>query len=148
MSLDGEELGSFPLDNAAPAALPGFDDQGKATVTVTVPDGTPAGTAVLTLTGETTGTTTEVPITVDAGRGGQSTTTATATPNTVKVKKGVSRINVTVTATGATPTGEVVVLNGTTELGRATPDECRHGPDPGRPVQPGRGSEPPGALPR
>ena len=78
VSLDGEELGSFALDNAPPAALPGFDDQGKATVTVTLPADTPAGTAVLTLTGETTGTTTTVPVEVEAGEPAPTTVTATA----------------------------------------------------------------------
>ncbi len=68
--------GSFPLDNAPPAALPGFDDQGKATVTVTLPADTPAGTAVLTLTGETTGTTTTVPVEVEAGEPAPTTVTA------------------------------------------------------------------------
>ena len=71
--------------------------------------------------GATTGTTVEVPLTIESGSEPvASTTTATASPNTVKVKKGVSRINVTVTATGATPTGDVAVFNGATELGRAT----------------------------
>ncbi len=116
VSLNGDEIGSFPLDNAAPVALPGFDDQGRAAVSFTLPVGTPSGEQVLTLTGETTGTTTEVPITVDPV---DSTTTATANPDTVKVKKGTSQIDVTVTADGVTPTGEVVVMDGESELGRA-----------------------------
>ena len=119
VSLNGDEIGSFPLDNAVPAALPGFDDQGKAAVSFTLPAGTPAGEQVLTLTGETTGTTTQVPITVEAADPVDSTTTATANPGTVKAKKGTSRIDVTVTAVGVTPTGEVVVMDGETELGRA-----------------------------
>jgi 5'-nucleotidase len=123
VSLNGEEVGSFPLDNAAPAALPGFDDQGKAAVSFTLPTGTPAGEQVLTLTGATTGTTTEVPITVEAAAPVASTTTVTAaSPAQVKVGGGTSDIEVTVSsAAGApTPTGDVVVLNGGNEVGRAT----------------------------
>ena len=43
VKLGATTSGSFPLDNAAQAALPGFDDEGKATVDVVVPAGTPAG---------------------------------------------------------------------------------------------------------
>jgi 5'-nucleotidase len=78
VSLGGEELGSFPLDNAPPAALPGFDDQGKAAVSVTLPEGTPSGRAVLTLTGETTGTTATVPIEVEAAAPVPTSVSATA----------------------------------------------------------------------
>jgi 5'-nucleotidase len=120
VSLNGSQVGSFPLDNTPPAALPGFDDQGKAVVSFTLPAGTPVGDQVLTLTGATTGTTTEVPITVVAPDPVASTTTATANPDTVKVKKGSSEIEAVVQAVGAQPSGEVVVLDGATELGRAT----------------------------
>ena len=53
------------LDNAAQAALPGFDVTGKAPVDVVIPPGTPEGPTTLTLTGATTGTSIEVPITID-----------------------------------------------------------------------------------
>jgi 5'-nucleotidase len=125
VSLNGSQVGSFPLDNAPPAALPGYDDQGKAAVSFTLPAGTPAGDQVLTLTGATTGTTTEVPITVEAPDPVASTTTATANPGTVKVRKGSSDIEAVVQAVGAQPTGEVVVLDGTIELGRATLSDGR-----------------------
>ncbi len=121
VSLNGDEIGSVPLDNAAPAALPGFDDQGKAAVSFTLPAGTPAGEQVLTLTGATTGTTTEVPITVEPADPVDSTTTATATPDQLKAGRDSSDIEVTVSSDGTVPpTGEVVVLDGETVLGRAT----------------------------
>ena len=120
VSLNGQNVGSFPLDNTPPAALPGFDDQGKAAVSFTLPDGTPAGQQVLTLTGATTGTTTQVPISVEAPDPVASTTTATANPAAVKVRRDTTDIVTVVQAVGVQPTGEVVVLDGTTELGRTT----------------------------
>ena len=76
---------------------------------------------MLTLTGATTGTTTRVPITVEATPDPvASTTTATANPGVVKVRKDTTDIEaVSVPAVGVQPTGEVVVLDGTTELGRS-----------------------------
>jgi 5'-nucleotidase len=129
VSLNGNEVGSFPLDNAAPAALPGFDDQGRAAVSFTLPAGTPAGEQVLTLTGETTGTTTEVPVTVEAAPAATSTTSATATPDTVKVKKGTSTLDITVESVGtATPTGTVEAWRNGVLLGSAELDAAGHAP--------------------
>ncbi len=54
-----------------------------------------------------------------------STTSATASQDRVKVKKGTTDIEAVVEAGGVPPTGEVVVLNGTTELGRATLSDGR-----------------------
>ena len=115
VSLAGEELGSFALDNAPPAALPGFDDQGKATVTVTLPADTPAGTAALTLTGETTGTTTTVPVEVEAGEPAPTTVTATAE----NIPYGTAG-EVEVDVDSAQPlSGTVEVRDGTRVLGSA-----------------------------
>ena len=112
VSLGDQELGTFEVNNAKGTEV--FDNYGKASVDVVVPSGTPAGEAVLTVTGQDTGTTTTVPVQVAASG---STVDATATPDTVKVKKGTTDIDVAVTS-DAVPTGEVVVLDGDTELGR------------------------------
>ena len=116
VSLDGEELGSFALDNAPPAALPGFDDQGKASVAVTLPADAPAGTAVLTLTGETTGTTTTVQVEVEAGEPAPTTVTATAE----NIPYGTAG-EVEVDVDSEQPlSGTVEVRDGTRVLGTAT----------------------------
>jgi predicted extracellular nuclease/2',3'-cyclic-nucleotide 2'-phosphodiesterase (5'-nucleotidase family) len=60
--LGGVVVGTAPVDNTIGTAV--FDEYGTAAVTVTVPAGTPNGPAVLKVTGTTTGTTFEVPITV------------------------------------------------------------------------------------
>jgi 5'-nucleotidase len=122
VSLDGKSLGTFPVTTtlSPPADANSNDEAGRASVSFELPAGTPAGEQVLTLTGASTSTTTEVPITIEAPPAPvDSTTAATANPATAKVKKGTSQIDVTVTAEGVTPTGEVVVMDGATELGRA-----------------------------
>ena len=63
VKLGATTLGTFPLDNAAQVAVPGFDTTGKASVDVVLP-ALPPGVATLTLTGANTGTEIEVPITV------------------------------------------------------------------------------------
>ncbi len=65
VKLGATTLGTFPLDNAIQAALPGFDATGTASVDVDLPAGTPSGTATLLLTGATTGTEIPVVVTVD-----------------------------------------------------------------------------------
>ena len=56
VKLGATTLGTAPLDNAAQAALPGFDIVGKASVDVVLPAGTPSGAQTLTLVGTATGT--------------------------------------------------------------------------------------------
>ena len=64
VELDGDELGSFPLTNTVQPALPGFDESGTASVSVTLPAGLAPGEHDLVLIGATTGTSVPVPITV------------------------------------------------------------------------------------
>ena len=58
----GDLLGTFPVDNTIGTAV--FDEYGTATVTVTIPNGTPDGTVTLKVMGNNTGTRVDVPITV------------------------------------------------------------------------------------
>ncbi|MDO9495500.1 MAG: ExeM/NucH family extracellular endonuclease [Nocardioides sp.] len=111
VSLDGTALGSFPLDNAAQAALPGFDEAGTAAVSVTLPAGVAPGTQVLTLTGATTGTEVEVPVTVADGTPVKVPATIKVTHSPAKVVVGQTRprVRVVVSATGVTPTGWIKI---------------------------------------
>jgi len=110
-------LGTATLDNAAQAALPGFDTVGKASVDVVLPAGTPGGPATLTLLGSDTGTSIAVPITVAGGGGGGGaggTKAASATAGKVKPGKpevgGKVRLKVSVSAANGGPaTGQVQV---------------------------------------
>ncbi|MBD8869842.1 ExeM/NucH family extracellular endonuclease [Nocardioides donggukensis] len=104
VSLDGELLGTFPVDNSRGATI--SDEYGTAEVSVRLPEGTPVGTTVLTVTGPTTGTTVQVPVQVRVRRAA-SEVSVTATPDVLKVKKGTSSLDVTVTSTGGTPAGFV-----------------------------------------
>jgi len=105
VSLGGVELGSFPLDNAAQAALPGFDEVGKASVTVTLPATVQGGTRQLVLTGAETGTSVNVPITVNQAPKAKSSITVKA-PKQVKQFK-AANVRVVVKAAGAPATGMV-----------------------------------------
>ncbi|MEJ7561280.1 MAG: 5'-nucleotidase C-terminal domain-containing protein, partial [Ilumatobacteraceae bacterium] len=112
VSLDGTSLGTFPVDNTIGTAV--FDEYGTAAVTVTLPQNTPPGEVVLTVTGTTTGTETMVPITVSAPEPVPSSVTATAA-DMVYGTDG----EVVATVTPAAATGEVEVFDGETSLGSA-----------------------------
>jgi 5'-nucleotidase len=107
-------LGTFPVNNAAQAALPGFDTAGKASVDVIVPNGTAPATLTLTLSGATTGSSTTV--TVPIIKGG----TSVSAPDQ-KIQYGqTAPIAVNISGTGATPSGTVELVEGTTSLGTAS----------------------------
>lgn len=61
VSAGGVELGSAAID---PAIVDTTDESGRATVTVTIPEGTPGGTLVLTVSVPEAGTSIDVPIEV------------------------------------------------------------------------------------
>jgi 5'-nucleotidase len=105
VSVGGRTLGSFPLDNAAQPALPGFDEVGKASVSVTLPATVRAGARQLVLTGSSTGTRITVPIVVTAADQVMPTMTVRA-PDQVKQFK-AAKVGVTVKAAGAPATGNV-----------------------------------------
>ncbi len=124
VTLDGEDLGSFPVTTTIQSAVPGYDEAGTAQVDVTLPASLEAGDYALLLTGAATGTEVEVPITVAAAGPIVSTVEAAASPTTVETHKEGTTVSVTVTAPGATPTGEVQVLDGATVVGAGTLDDA------------------------
>lgn len=62
VSLDGTNLGTFPVTNALPSDL--YDEHGTASVSVTLPSGI-SGAKELVVTGSATGTVATIPITVE-----------------------------------------------------------------------------------
>ena len=76
VKLGDTELGTFAVDNTIGTDV--FDENGKASVSFTLPAGLPAGEQVLTVTGVTTGTTALLPITVSVPDPAVSTTTLSA----------------------------------------------------------------------
>ena len=107
-------LGTFPLDNTIQAALPGFDATGTTSVDVVVPAGT-TGPQTLILSGATTGTESQVPITI-----GKAAASVNAIDTSVQYGRPVT-VTVNVGApNGLTPTGTVTVRNGGTTLGTGT----------------------------
>ncbi len=108
-------LGTFPLDNAPQASLPGFDIVGKASVDVVVPNDA-ITSLTLTLSGATTGTTSTV--TVPISQAG----TTVAAPDVSIVYGQAAPIAVTVSGGATTPSGGVELFDGATSLGTATLD--------------------------
>lgn len=116
--LGDEVLGSAPVTFAITDA---FDDQGAATVEITIPDGV-AGSQLLTVTGPG-GTEVAVPITVVEEAPADPVATRTlAWPDRLLVRRGSSvDVNVYVrTSDGSAPVGEVRLFEGNTLLGTAT----------------------------
>jgi 5'-nucleotidase len=114
VKLGATTLGSFALDNTAPAANPAFDDTGKAAVDVVLPS-LPPGTTELRLVGATTGTEVVVPIQI-----AKPAATVVADDVTVEFGKAI-QITTTVSGmTGQRPTGTVQVFEGATSLGTVT----------------------------
>ncbi|HWL48681.1 MAG TPA: 5'-nucleotidase C-terminal domain-containing protein, partial [Acidimicrobiia bacterium] len=116
VSVDGAELGRFDLDNLLPGpeepnpAEELWDEVGKTSVTVTLPDDVPAGPLTLTLTGENTGT--EIPVIIQVEE--EDTTvdadiTVDHRPNRVFANSTRPYLDIDVTADGVTPTGRVEV---------------------------------------
>jgi hypothetical protein len=123
VSLGETVLGTFPVDQTIPNPGTGSgeadgastDESGKATVTVDIPESTPAGVQNLTVAGATTGTEIQVPITVEAGPAA-ATVIGTAEPVEAGQDAVVSVV-VDATDSDAVPTGTVNLLDGTTQVG-------------------------------
>jgi len=115
VALGDQDLGTFPVDNTI--GTDASDEYGKADVTVELPEGTPEGEAVLTVTGVTTGTSVPVTVTVADPTGG-------LTPTSVESAAGSLTYGtdgtVDVTVTPSTATGTVTVSNGLSTVGSAT----------------------------
>lgn len=107
-------VGTFGVDNTV--GTDPFDDYGKATVDAIVPTSVSPGRRVVTLTGDRTGTSTRLPITV-AKR--TSTMTAAVIPTTIRYRQDGSSIVVTVAAQGSAPTGTVVAARNGRVIGAA-----------------------------
>lgn len=118
VSLDGEVLGSFPVDNTIGTQV--YDDYGTAAVSVVLPADVPlGGTVELTLTGASTGTSVIVPVTID-----RADSTTVGVPNKVEANSkgnGVIKFTATVTAEfGAPVAGEVTIYDGDQAIATAT----------------------------
>lgn len=108
VSVGSRVLGTAPVDNTvAPGATD--DSAGTASVAVTLPSDLAAGTRTLTVTGDRTGTTVKVPITVTKAA---STVSATVKPKRIVVDKTKPTVTATVEAAGAPATGKVKVTVG------------------------------------
>ena len=104
-------IGTATLNNTPQAGTPGFDVTGTATVDVVVPAATLPGPLVLSLSGATTGTESQVTVTV--GQAGTSSVTA----SDFSVEYGQpAPIQVTVTGPGLIPTGSVDLKDGATTV--------------------------------
>ena len=113
-TINGTDLGSFPVATVLQTALPGYDEAGTATVTVTVPlDAT--GAQELVITGNNTGTTARIPFTSEAPLSVATTVSGAADP----IVHGTDG-SVAVTVTPSTATGTVQLLDGDTLLGTGT----------------------------
>jgi len=109
VSLDGTSLGTFPVTTTPLATLPGFDEAGTASASITLPGDLATGDYELVVTGSDTGTEAIVPVSV-VGDGGGDLATATINPTAVPETQEVfssSLINVLVSAEGVTATGTV-----------------------------------------
>lgn len=118
VSLDGEVLGTFPVDNTVGTAV--YDDYGTASISVELPADVPLGSAVeLVLTGAQTGTSVTVPVAID-----RADSVTVGTPNKEFANsKGNGKIKFAVTVTaefGAAVAGEIVVYDGDVQIATAT----------------------------
>ncbi|HSU01918.1 MAG TPA: Ig-like domain-containing protein, partial [Nocardioides sp.] len=95
-------LGTAPVTTTVPAALPGLDDTGTASVNVKVP--ACVTSQVLTVTGKTTGTKVLVPITVTA----PDCIATTVTGTNITIQEGQAG-SVPVRVTPGTATGDVIL---------------------------------------
>ncbi|GAA5204386.1 5'-nucleotidase C-terminal domain-containing protein [Microbacterium jejuense] len=118
VSLDGLALGSFPVDNTIGTAV--YDDNGTASVSVTLPASVARGTTVeLTLTGAQTGTSVVVPVAID-----KADSTTVGMPNKTFANSkgnGVIQYKTTVTTEDGTPAlGEATIYDGDEAIATVT----------------------------
>ncbi len=113
VKLGATTLGTFPLNNAIQAALPGFDATGTTSVDVVIPAGASGGTNTLVLSGATTGTEIPVPVNVTASQ--------SIAADDVTITYGQqAQVQVTVTGNNGTATGTVELFDGAQSLGSAS----------------------------
>ncbi len=88
VSLDGDELGSFPVETTVQTALPGFDEVGVASLSVVLPADVADGVAELVVTGDQTGTEVMVPVQVEGEQPPPPPPTQVEPTIKIKVKPG------------------------------------------------------------
>ncbi|MGK2874925.1 MAG: ExeM/NucH family extracellular endonuclease [Nocardioides sp.] len=113
ISLDGQTLGTAPVDHAT-GSTPN-DEYGTASVSVTLPSPMDTGTVTLLITGAATGTEIRVPVSV-TGTGAPLTQDSTITAGDVTTKFGQNG-SVTIAVDPATATGMVTVAVDGDEIG-------------------------------
>ncbi|MDN3496734.1 5'-nucleotidase C-terminal domain-containing protein [Planococcus sp. APC 4015] len=123
VSLGDTALGSFPVDNSTGTLV--YDDYGTASIAVTLPANAPVGATSLTLTGASTGTSVNVPITVFE----KIDTYVLGVPNKILAKKGSTVLYTAFVLgeSGGYPTGVVTVYDGSKVVGTATLTEKDRG---------------------
>jgi 5'-nucleotidase len=124
VKLGDEVLGSAPLD---PEVVPTTDEQGRASVEFTIPDGV-TGDQVLTITGPG-GTSIDYPVTIAAPPAAEVRTHTLAGPDQVLSVTGknigfTARVRA---ADGSDPVGEVTVYDGTHAIATAELTAGDHG---------------------
>ena len=112
VSLDGVDLGTFPVDSTLQTGLPGFDEVGTASMSVVLPAGTEPGVAELVVTGADTGTEVMVPVQVvddtpEPPTKAESTIRHKVKPGKVRAGRTNARIVIIVRAGGEAATGRV-----------------------------------------
>ncbi len=118
VSLDGEKLGAFPVDNTIGTTAVLNDDYGTATVSVKLPSNVPfGGTVQLTLTGASTGTSVVVPVTIAKA---DSVTVGIPNKLIANAKSAIQFTTVVIAEGGVRPTGEVTIYDGDTAIATAT----------------------------
>ncbi len=125
-SLNGTQLGAFPLDNTIGTAV--YDDYGTASVSVTLPPTLTSGPAQLVLTGASTGTSVTVPITVlQPAPTAKSVTIGLPSTLIATTKSTVKFTTIVVAERGATVTGDITVYDGSKAVATATLTADSHG---------------------
>ena len=120
LSANGVGLGSAAID---PAIVDTTDEVGRASVTITIPDDTPTGDLLVTVTVPETGTSVDVPLAVVATPPPVEklpTTTSGSANKLIVFGKSPVKYSVTVRAAGVTPTGDVAIYDGFTRIATAT----------------------------
>jgi 5'-nucleotidase len=111
------ELGSAPID---PAIVDTTDEVGRASVPVTIPPGTPAGTLVLTVSVASTGTSIDVPIEVTGSVEAQRTFTSGSLNHLLVSSHSTVKYTVQVRAHEGTVSGDVGIYDGRRQIATAT----------------------------
>ncbi|WP_370692317.1 Ig-like domain-containing protein [Nocardioides sp.] len=118
-TIDGVTVGSVPVDTTRQTALPGFDEVGTATASITLPANLAGGAHEVVFTGTQTGTVFRVPFSVEAPPSVATTVSGTSADIVYGAPGSVS-VTVTPASVTTKPTGTVELRDGTTVLGTAT----------------------------